>query len=306
MYIQKNKNGMDLYSVSHESKIRGSPMFPCGAYWSDMTDPSMKEIQWHWHKEIEVLVVVFGVVHLNVNGELLSLQKGEGAFINSSVLHAASVADEVGCKLISLVFSDSLLSGSVESVYEQRYIRPVLNCHSLPFVQLCSDTEWSGEMALCIRDAYKAYNEEAFGFELVVREKLSHMWYLLVTNNRHILEQQYVSENTGITRVKAMMELLHQKYAERINLQQLAAAVNISERECLRCFKSTIGVSPMQYLQKYRISVSARYLSETSMTITEIGMQTGFESPSHFARSFKHFMQCTPTDYRRRAILATR
>ena len=301
MPIQKCQGKLNLNAEGYESKVRGSPMFPCGAYYSDMTDPTMSEIPWHWHEEIEVLAVRAGVAQLYVNGERYSLREGEGAFINSNVLHSAWAADEMGCMLNSLVFDASLLSGAMESVFEQRYVRPLLHCHALPVVPFYRDAEWTCEAAQCVRGAYKACNDEEYGYELVVRGRLTQMWHLLVTNMRPVMKQASISENRDAVRIKMMMRHLHRHYAEKISLRQIAAAANISERECLRCFKKTIGMPPMQYLLKYRVSISARLLADTALTVTEICTQAGFENASHFSKTFKYFMSCTPTVYRKRA-----
>jgi transcriptional regulator GlxA family with amidase domain len=97
-----------------------------------------------------------------------------------------------------------------------------------------------------------------------------------------------------------MLDFLHQHYAEPLELQQIAAAANISERECLRCFQKTIRMAPIQYLLKYRVSVSARLLADTDAPITEICNQIGFDSPSYFSKIFKRFICFTPTAYRKR------
>jgi len=294
------QNDLKLNFDRYESKVRGSPMFPCGAYLTDMTSGGIKEIPWHWHEEIEVIVVNAGTVLLNINGENCTLREGEGLFINSNTLHSARAANKTGCILYSLVFSASLLSGTTESVFEQKYVRPLVNCQALPFVPFCRDYEWASQAANRIRDAYDAHDKEQYGYELVVREELTRMWHLLVTNNQLIIQQQKTSEDKDINRVRAMMDFLHNHYAEKISLPQLSAVANISERECLRCFNKITRESPMQYLSKYRISIASRLLSDTGMTITEICTQTGFDNPSHFSRTFKQHMQCTPTSYRKK------
>ena len=299
MSIQKCQFELNINADGYESKARGTPMFPCGAYWWDLNDSNTKKIPWHWHEEIEVLVAGAGALQLHINGELYSLRAGEGAFINSNVLHSICGADEPDCMINSLVFSASLLSGSAESVFEQRYVRPLLNCRSLPFVLFRCDAEWTRQAARCIRDAYEAYAEEKNGYELIVREKLSYMWYLLVTNKQPVMEQQYVNEDKDTARLKEMINYLHQHYAEKINLQQVAATVNISERECLRCFNKIIGTTPMKYLTRYRISVAAGLLANSDMNVTEVCRLTGFESPSHFALTFRKMVEMTPREYRK-------
>ena len=299
MPVEQCQFELYINADGYESKTRGSPMFPCGAYWWDLNDSDADKIPCHWHEEIEVLIAVSGALQLHINGEHHYLSAGEGAFINSNVLHAICGADETDSVLNSLVFSASLLSGPAESVFEQRYVRPVLNCRSLPIALFRIGEEWTRKAAQCIRDAYDAYNEEKNGYELIVREKLSHMWYLLITNMQPVIERQYVSEDKDIVRIKEMMHYLHQHYDEKINLREIATAANISERECLRCFNKVIGTTPMKHLNRYRISVAAGLLANSGKNVTEICRLTGFESTSHFALTFKKMLEMTPSEYRK-------
>jgi AraC-like DNA-binding protein len=283
-----------------ELEVRGTPIFPCGGYFSDIRNNVTGDIPWHWHEEIEVVVVRSGALHVSLTGMDFTLQKGEGAFINSNVLHSAQIIGDAGCTLDSFVFHVNLIAGATESVFEQRYVRPLLECDVLPGIPFYFGTEWQCQAVQCIQEAYEVFGTEIFGYELLVREKLSHMWYLIVKNMQSILKQQNRSESQDTVRIKVMLDFLHQHYAEPLELQQIAAAASISERECLRCFKKNIGMAPIQYLLKYRVSVSARLLVDTDAPITEICNQIGFDSSSYFSKIFKRFMCFTPTAYRKR------
>lgn len=297
MPIQSCKLTID--SGQHELEMRGTPMFPCGAYFSNIGENLTGEIPWHWHDEIEVLVVHSGIIHINLTDMELILKEGEGVFINSNVLHSAQVVDNTDCTLHSLVYHTSLISGAAESVFEQRYIRPLVNRRSLPAVPLYCENEWQQEAIQYVQEAYKAYKTEKFGYEFIVRENLSHVWYLIITNNLSFLEEKNQSETQDTIRIKTMMNFLHQHYSESLDLDDIANIANISERECLRCFQRTIGISPMQYLLKHRVSVSALLLLDTDLPIAEICTLSGFDSPSYFSKIFKRFMLYSPTIYRK-------
>ena len=98
-----------------------------------------------------------------------------------------------------------------------------------------------------------------------------------------------------------MLDFIHTHFAESLDVSQIAHSANLSQRECLRCFQKTIGIPPIQYLLKYRISVAARLLTSSDMPITTICNDTGFDSPSYFSKLFKRWMGCTPTSYRKAA-----
>jgi len=300
MSVQKQRSELNIDVNGHETAVRGNPMFPCSAYWWDLTNHMYDEIPWHWHEEIEVLFVKSGALRLRINDNTLLLNENEGIFINSNVVHSIRTASNEISTLNSLVFNADILSGTTESVFAHDFVRPLIHCHALPFILFHANTEWTKTASLCIHDAYVAYDEEEFGYELVVREKMSHMLYQIITNNRQTINRQSKSEDKDITRIKTMMSYIHQNYPDKICLQQIAAAANISERECLRCFKKTIGISPIQYLLKYRLSVASNLLADSDLTMTEICDKTGFDNSSHFSRAFKSNMNCTPSEYRKR------
>jgi len=75
----------------------------------------------------------------------------------------------------------------------------------------------------------------------------------------------------------------------------------ISPSECLRCFRSTIGTPPIQYLKSFRVQKAAELLSSTSTKINEISSLCGFQDPSYFTRSFREIKGMTPNQYRQAA-----
>lgn len=296
MPVQEKK--LNINADRYETEVRGTPMFPCGGYYYSISANEAYEIPWHWHEEFEVVYVLKGDMRLSINGTQYALRENEGVFINSNALHLARIECDKECEFCSLVFFGGLVSGAVESVYEQRYIRPLANCGLLPSVIFRCESEWQRQASQCIKDAYDAYDAEEYGYELMVREKLSHMLYLIVLNKQDELERQK-AESMDILRIKAMLNYMHRYYAEPIELQQIAAAANIGGRECLRCFQRTLGLSPMQYLLKFRVSVSARLLTDTDLSVTEICSRSGFDSASYFSKMFKRIMGYTPSMYRK-------
>jgi AraC family transcriptional regulator len=50
-----------------------------------------------------------------------------------------------------------------------------------------------------------------------------------------------------------------------------------------------------------RVERAARLLRDTAMPLADVAAACGFCDQSHLARSFRHVLGCTPSDYRRRA-----
>ena len=84
-------------------------------------------------------------------------------------------------------------------------------------------------------------------------------------------------------------------------IAEIADAAAISQRECLRCFQKTIQLSPIQYVLKYRIMQGAdQLLTKPTKSIAAIAAACGFDSQSHFAKTFKRFYAHTPRENRKK------
>ncbi len=292
---------LNINMKGYEKDNRGTPMFPCGGYKTIVGDSIIQNIPWHWHEEVEVLVVCSGILKLELIGQCHDIREGEGAFINSNVLQSAVNFNKESCEIKSLVFHSNIIAGMIQSALDQRYVHPLLNCSKLTCIHFGSEIKWHREAVQCIINAYNYYQNELYGYELLVRNSLSKLWYLIVSNNKRALVEHQKSDNINAVRVKNMITYIHDNYEAQIQLKNIAGVVAISERECLRCFKKTIGITPIKYLLGYRLSVAAGLLTNSNLNITEISKQTGFESPSHFSFFFKKLIEMTPSDYRKSA-----
>lgn len=276
--------------------LHGSHLFPCVCFNVDVTRNVGREVPWHWHQEVEAIAVVEGRGFVRCGGESWVLEEGEGVFINANTLHSVQLVERGFCRLHSLVFSADLLAGVPGSVFEQRYLRPLLQS-SCQAVALRRDRPWQGEGVAALERAYRTYAGEEFGWELQVRSELSRLWSLVAEHTSPT--ERRVEDTADTARLKAMLEYLHRNYDQPVSLEEVAEAANVSKRECLRCFQRTIGVTPIQYLQRFRIREASALLGETDLPITEVGGRCGFESPSYFALLFRRHTGQTPREYRR-------
>lgn len=289
---------LTLGSDLKELIAHGTPLFPCAGYDEDFDKFITGDVPWHWHEEIELVVVYMGTSLVECGSDSFTLAQDEGIFINSNVLHYLKPLGGEKCKIISLLFHPSLIAGSPQSVFEQKYVSPIISCRCITGIRFAPPDTWQLEARDAIVQAHSAYEREEFGYELVVRERLTHMWLQLALNTRELLLETRRNAYDEELRVKEMLTFMQKNYAEPLDVRRIAAAANVSESECYRCFKKIIHYSPFDYLLRYRVSVAAGLLVGTDKSVTEIGFSSGFNSPSHFAKIFGQFFNCTPREYR--------
>lgn len=97
--------------------------------------------------------------------------------------------------------------------------------------------------------------------------------------------------------IQSILEYMHQNFANKLTNSNLAKLVNMSESHFIRLFKKETGTSPIEYLVKLRIEKAKKLLKSNTKNITEISLQCGFNSPSHFSSSFLKHEKTTPSEY---------
>lgn len=68
----------------------------------------------------------------------------------------------------------------------------------------------------------------------------------------------------------------------------------------VRLFKETIGKTPIEYLNAYRINVACEQIKYLDKQITEVALDCGFTDLSYFTKVFKKYMGITPSEYLKR------
>lgn len=103
------------------------------------------------------------------------------------------------------------------------------------------------------------------------------------------------------------MAYIHEHYAEPVSRETLAAVVGVSERYLTRCFKQETGITPVVYLNRYRVRQACRLLEAGEISVTEVAMACGFGDSTYFGKVFRAETGVSPRAWQRglRATPAT-
>lgn len=274
----------------------GTPLFPAACYYDDIREGC---VPWHWHDELEILVVETGTARVSVNGTDHMVKQGEGFFVNAGALHGVWNGASGPCLLQSVVFHPRLVGGSVDSILWQKYLEPLLSDPCRPCVHFTSGREWEEAASKTIQAAWQSCVSEAEGFEFEVRERLSRLIFLLAKNCPATEKKPSEKTLRDGERIKAMLQYIQEHYSGELNLAQIAGSANLSENECLRCFRSMVGSTPIQYVKQMRIQKAAELLVSTDWKISDIGTACGFQEMSYFAKTFRELKGYTPGEFRK-------
>lgn len=274
---------------SKELNLKGTKSLPVAIYNDNL---NIEPVPYHWHDEVELIVVIEGQMKLICELEKIVLCQGQGIFINSGRLHSCINYDDIDCTIKSFVFHSKFIYGDLSSVLFENYFHKFLSETSV------ANHILSSEMCELVLHAYDVFLKKQFGFEFYVREKLAQVLLNVIKNTNNDTQTDYKTLKQ-LNRCKMMMSFIHQNYQNEITLLQIANSAEIKENEALRCFKNTFQISPIKYLKKYRLEKSAFLLKTTTEPVISIGLACGFSEMSYFSKSFKEDYGMTPTEYRK-------
>jgi AraC family transcriptional regulator len=98
---------------------------------------------------------------------------------------------------------------------------------------------------------------------------------------------------------KRVVEFIEEHLAEEVSLAALAELADLSLYHFARAFKQSFGAPPHRYHMARRMDHARALLQKPALSVTEIGIETGFRETSSFTRAFRKFTGLTPTEYRR-------
>lgn len=104
----------------------------------------------------------------------------------------------------------------------------------------------------------------------------------------------------NINGIRMALDYIVDHFDEDVSLEKLSRVANVSLYHFIRQFRSITGTTPHRYLLNCRIEHAKMLLRGTSMSILEVGQNSGFPSHSHFTHTFCRCVGMTPTAYRER------
>ncbi|TPL46530.1 helix-turn-helix domain-containing protein [Mesorhizobium sp. B2-4-6] len=100
--------------------------------------------------------------------------------------------------------------------------------------------------------------------------------------------------------LKHTMEMMGSLSGENLTLAALARELGVSRFHFCRAFKQSTGKTPHAFIAQRRLEKSSGMLRSTNLSATEIALECGFGSSSHFTNAFRQAFGVSPMEFRRR------
>ncbi len=253
----------------------------------------------HWHNSFELIEVVEGKFYCNVDGSEFLINKGNICIINRGRLHHIYAEDynAFKCRKKTIIFNPDYFIKD-QYIYE-KYILPLLEKDAFAHIQFNIKKGIGLDINTLMKEIEALEDEKPIGYELEEYSliyKVIRYLYLAYQSSKQSIHTAY-DANVQIQR--NMTSFIHEHFGSKIGLEDIAEAGQVSKSTCIRLFHKYTGKSPVDFLNNYRLQMSAEKLVTTSEQITEIAYACGFGQPSYFNRLFLKEYNMTPNQYRK-------
>ena len=253
----------------------------------------------HWHNSFELIEVVEGKFYCNVDGSEFLINKGNICIINRGRLHHIYTEDYNAsmCRKKTIIFNPDYFIKD-QNIYE-KYILPLLEKDAFAHIQFNIKKGIGLDINTLMKEIEALEDEKPIGYELEEYSliyKVIRYLYLAYQSSKQSIHTTY-DANVQIQR--NMTSFIHEHFNSKIGLEDIAEAGQVSKSTCIRLFHKYTDKSPIDFLNSYRLQMSAEKLVATSEQITEIAYACGFGQPSYFNRLFLKEYNMTPNQYRK-------
>lgn len=237
----------------------------------------------HWHRSLEIFLVVEGNIGFYINSKYYSLNNGEFVIVNSNEIHS------INAPLPNVTVVLQIPSSTLEEYMNMQYItfskKQEEDCQAL---------------ANMIIAMYREYEKKEYGYELKVRGQFYLLLHLLLLcfqdeapDQKMILKRRHLDKLSDIT------EYMRQHYQEELSLYRVADIFGFSPTYLSRIFQRYAQVNFKTYLWDLRVEYAVKELLNTENSLADIAEHQGFTDSRALARAFEKRYGCLPSKYRK-------
>lgn len=247
----------------------------------DISNRKLRHIPPHLHNVIEIVYVVKGTLEIGVGMDLFHMNTEDLAVVFPNMVHHYQVFAKGVNRAYYIQISPSLCEMFAERlskccpenpVVPKEKMEPVLRAvlDDLIRADVSDVTLIQGYIQIILAKCFKQY---------------------------HFVEKNSIGKDDIIYQTVAYIS---EHYLEEISLDIMAHDLGINKFTLSRVFSGTFHSSFNQYLNDARLNHAVACMERSDMSITDIWLESGFNSQRTFNRAFKEKYKVSPIEYKKR------
>lgn len=312
-----------MYFELKENRPHGTPENPFSQYHISDVKRAF-QIPVHWHDELEIIYVKHGKLHVTISGENYIGNPKEAFVVSPGSLHfMGSPTGDVD--YYTFLFPVEYISFQTDDIMEKTILSPLRHGRFMIKPQINDMAEDICERLIEIntnisylkkktsestegrksRENHKYNQSDDIAVSNINAENINAQFEIKITlikfiqkmwQNGLILENAANGTNTT---EKEMITYIRQNYTREISLQEFGMQFHLSEKYISRYFKEHFHITLSQYINHLRLEHARQLLQESTVPVTEVALQSGYQNVSYFIRCFKKMYGVSPLKYRK-------
>lgn len=312
-----------MYFELKENRPHGTPENPFSQYHISDVKRAF-QIPVHWHDELEIIYVKHGKLHVTISGENYIGNPKEAFVVSPGSLHfMGSPTGDVD--YYTFLFPVEYISFQTDDIMEKTILSPLKHGRAMIKPQINDMAEDICERLIEINTNISYLKKKTSESTEERKNRENHKYNksddIAVSNiNEANINAQFETKMTLIkfiqkmwqkglilenaangtnTTEKEMITYIRQNYTREISLQEFGMQFHLSEKYISRYFKEHFHITLSQYINHLRLEHARQLLQESTVPVTEVALQSGYQNVSYFIRCFKKMYGVSPLKYRK-------
>lgn len=248
---------------------------------------------YHYHPELELVLVFNGVGRRHVGNHLSYYEDGDLVLIGSNLPHAGFGYDAIGeHEEIVIQFKDNFLGVNFFDKPELQNIKKLFERSQQGIV-------FFGQTKANVSSKLKKLLASST-FERLI--ELLSIFQILASSEEYQLlnsaDTRYDFNQKDQIRLKRIYEYVEQNFQYTIDMKAVADVANLTIPSFCNYFKKTVNQTFTDFMNEYRINHACKLLM-TEKSITDICFESGFANASYFSKVFKQIKGQTPLQFKK-------
>ncbi|MDQ0229842.1 AraC family transcriptional regulator [Metabacillus malikii] len=301
MLQQKNEVKKDIYTSQEQFIVESEKFLTNNKMIMIRKHTRFVDFPKHKHNYIEVNYVYNGKLEQKVGNEQFTLKTGDLLFLNQHIEHElkACQKDDI---IINFIIRPEFFSFIFSFLTTENLVSNFLINSLFNHTQSGQYLYFAVSNVDSIQDLMRKIIEEMMVPSIMSESTTKlYMGLLMLELIKHSDKVKYKENSQKHQTIVESLKYIEENYREA-SLSELAQKLNQPHYALSKQIKKATNYTFKELLQEKRLSVSKELLENTSLSITAIVEQVGYENISYFYRVFKSKYGYTPKKYRERVV----
>jgi AraC-like DNA-binding protein len=280
-----------------ENQIRKDSLFPVDIFIQD-NQKNHVIVQPHWHDCLEILYILEGTAHQQVNDKFFEVRKFDLVILHEGDVHATFFNRDDDTKILVLKFLPKIIDSNLHGIFESKYISAFLNNQVNHICHLADTHKNASVIYGLMMGLYEEFITKEAGYEIFIKGYIFQLIASLIRSDVLKVYGNLYKEN-DLVRLDKLIKHIENHYNEGIDLEEASKILNLSYSYLSRYFKKITGRTFKEYVDFVKICEVEKMILSKNISISQAAYEAGFCNVSSFNRVFKRVRGYTPGEIKR-------